>query len=404
MPQQTISIQRGNDQLPLCANLSQPLSKARAYALFIHCFSALNSNAHHSIIDELVASGIGVLSFDCVGKNIDATKQSIKIQPMQATDIQLACEYLNQHYFTPQIFIGHSLASLALFPAVNQFSERRAVISIATPTTTDFNHQSASQDLFNKGTTHLDLESTSVSIGSWLLEQTQRNSIDELLTTNTPLLLLHGSHDTIFDYQKLHQLASTTPSSVIRIEEGDHQLSSFQASQFTATMIAQWSNSQLTTGIKTGIQSFFNDKKPSHEHNTVTVAESHKSPYQNDAYLGGHHIYTDRSLTKGGRNSGPAPTPLLLAALGTSASIAMRDYAQHKKWSLEHICTHLRLVTNTHSADASIPSGQHIILEIILDGSLDNVQRSTLAEVASECLIERYLEIKVITRLHTDSA
>ena len=125
----------------------------------------------------------------------------------------------------------------------------------------------------------------------------------------------------------------------------------------------------------------------------------------------GHHLFkADEPFDVGGRDAGPNPFELLLAALGTCTSITVRMYADRKGLPLEDVQVRLAYATvqaedcDTHNDDAELVDG--IQEELIVVGDLSEAQRRRLAEIAARCPVHRTLgsPISICTRLTTRTA
>lgn len=68
-----------------------------------------------------------------------------------------------------------------------------------------------------------------------------------------------------------------------------------------------------------------------------------KDRYRTEIEVGGHAITADEPESLGGRNLGPAPFDLLLAALGACTSITLKMVAEKKGWPLESLDVALKL-------------------------------------------------------------
>jgi putative redox protein len=122
--------------------------------------------------------------------------------------------------------------------------------------------------------------------------------------------------------------------------------------------------------------------------------------------LVGHHSFQgDEPFDVGGRDVGPNPLELLLAALGTCTNITVRMYADRKGWPLEGVQVRLAYSTlpagdcGLSNSEAQLADG--IEEELIVVGDLSEAQRKRLAEIAARCPVHRTLTkpIQICTRL-----
>jgi putative redox protein len=64
--------------------------------------------------------------------------------------------------------------------------------------------------------------------------------------------------------------------------------------------------------------------------------------YLQNISIGPHQLQADEQFEVGGRDSGPNPYELLLAALGSCTSMTIRMYADRKRWPLEMVRVRLK--------------------------------------------------------------
>ncbi|HXC30340.1 MAG TPA: hypothetical protein VNV38_20470 [Stellaceae bacterium] len=69
----------------------------------------------------------------------------------------------------------------------------------------------------------------------------------------------------------------------------------------------------------------------------VIVAETGNNPHQQLILAGRHALFADRSAAEGGGDTGPDPQSLLMMALGSQISIAVRASADRNGWMLEQV-------------------------------------------------------------------
>jgi uncharacterized OsmC-like protein len=137
---------------------------------------------------------------------------------------------------------------------------------------------------------------------------------------------------------------------------------------------------------------------------------SRSSEYLQSISIGPHQFQADEPVEVGGRDSGPNPYELLLAALGSCTGMTIRMYSERKRLPLESV--HVRLTQGRIHAedclDCEANGGvvDQIKREISLVGDLTDAQRRRLLEIANKCPVHRALtsKIHIETRLTSFSA
>jgi putative redox protein len=109
-----------------------------------------------------------------------------------------------------------------------------------------------------------------------------------------------------------------------------------------------------------------------------------------------HSLTADETLDRGGTDTAPTPTEMLLGALGACMVITIQMYAQRKNWPLEavHVALSLeRFKTEDYPAytgDAGFVN--EIRQDVTLEGNLTDEQKARLLEIGSRCPVHRTLE------------
>jgi uncharacterized OsmC-like protein len=137
---------------------------------------------------------------------------------------------------------------------------------------------------------------------------------------------------------------------------------------------------------------------------TDVIVTGAASGFAQEIVVGPHRLTADEPIEFGGKNTGPGPYDLLLAALGSCTSMTISLYARTKKWPLESVIVNLRH-SKIHAADCrdcETKEGKidRIEREIQFVGKLDPEQQKRLLEIADKCPVHRTLksEIDIQTR------
>jgi len=121
----------------------------------------------------------------------------------------------------------------------------------------------------------------------------------------------------------------------------------------------------------------------------VIVAETGTNPHQQLILAGRHALVADRLASEGGGDTGPDPRSLLMMALGSQISMALRDSADRNGWMLEQIV--VQFDDPLRGEDEQHPVGRFrgetgVGCAIELVGDLYDWQRSQLLAVANRHL------------------
>jgi uncharacterized OsmC-like protein len=137
---------------------------------------------------------------------------------------------------------------------------------------------------------------------------------------------------------------------------------------------------------------------------TDVIVRGDASGFAQEIQVGPHRLTADEPINVGGKETGPSPYDLLLAALGSCTSMTISLYARARKWPLESVTVNLRH-SKIHAADCrdcETKEGKidRIERDIHLVGKLDADQQKKLLEIADKCPVHRTLnsEIKIETK------
>ena len=137
--------------------------------------------------------------------------------------------------------------------------------------------------------------------------------------------------------------------------------------------------------------------------NREVIVTAGQTKYGHDVAIGPHRLHVDEPQSVGGRDAGPTPYELLLAALGTCTAITVPMYAERHRWPLRAVQARLSHARD-HADDCAqcagaTPRVDRIDLSISLDGDLTDEQRRRLLAIAARCPVHNSLAAPISTDL-----
>jgi putative redox protein len=132
---------------------------------------------------------------------------------------------------------------------------------------------------------------------------------------------------------------------------------------------------------------------------TDVIVRGDASGFAQEIVVGPHRLTADEPIEAGGKETGPSPYDLLLAALGSCTSMTVALYARTKKWPLERVTVNLRhsKIHAKDCKDCETKEGKidRIERDIHFVGELDPEQRKRLLEIADKCPVHRTLRSEI---------
>lgn len=247
----------GRSGRKLAARLDRPSDRPRAHALFTHCFTC--SKDYHAvsrISRGLANRGIAVLRFDFTGLGESEGDFADTNFSSNLEDVIAAAQFLNEHFGSPDLLIGHSLGGSAVLAAAGSIPESAAVVTIAAPSDLASLRPiltRAAPEIMTEGEADVLLAGRTFRIKRQLLEDFQehnlRRAIGEL---HRPLLVLHSPADETVAIDHAHRIfeAANHPKSFVAIPGADHLLTERAATEYVASMIRAWFARYVGNGEK----------------------------------------------------------------------------------------------------------------------------------------------------------
>jgi putative redox protein len=121
--------------------------------------------------------------------------------------------------------------------------------------------------------------------------------------------------------------------------------------------------------------------------------ESGAAPHAQTIRIGPHAVTADEPASRGGGDTGPSPTGLLLAALASCTAITLRMYADRKGWVLGAVRVDVELFR--------AGSAERLQRVIHLAAPLSAEQRARLLEIADKTPVTKMIRggVAIATRV-----
>lgn len=113
---------------------------------------------------------------------------------------------------------------------------------------------------------------------------------------------------------------------------------------------------------------------------------TNRAHYVVELRSGDHSFVADEPPSIGGTDTGPGPFSLVAGGLAACTAITLRMYAERKSWPLGDVRVEVTVFNDGE--------GEHERIErtLVLDGDLDNEQRTRLAEIAEKTPVTKLLK------------
>jgi len=396
----TVKFKSQNNQ-QLSGVLHTPdIIEIQAYALFAHCFTCTKDiKAATNIANTLANQGIATLRFDFAGLgasegNFADTSFSTNIQ-----DLISATEFLDLHYYAPQILIGHSLGGTAVLAAAQSLPSVKAVATIGSPASPDHVLHVLEGHLET-----LEREGEAVIPLAGRPHTFKQNFVDDVTshivnagTLQKALMVMHAPFDTIVSIDEATKIFSQArhPKNFVSLDQADHLLSRKKDATYVGEVLASWGKHYIDP-IR--VEPDVDVKK------AIVVAGKTDEMFFNIAQAGHHKFIIDEPLSYGGTDLGPTPYDYLSVALGSCTSMTLNGYARRKKLDVTNVSVrveHDRIhAQDCDTCEKTQGKVDRFIRHIRIEGDITADQHKRMLEIADLCPVHKTLEneIKVETR------
>ncbi len=373
--------------IKLSATIEFPSNqKATHIAIFSHCFTCnSNLNAVRNINRALNNKGIAVVRFDFTGLGRSTGEFKDSHFEANVEDLLDVHEYVKQHYFAPQIIIGHSLGGAAAIVASSLITEVEVVSTIGAPadiehTTKHFKDQLG--ELKENGQVQVQIGGRDFTVNQKFVDGFKKHNLPQIIQTlRKPILIFHSPVDEIVGIQNAQAIYENAhhPKSFISLDKADHLLSNEEDSLYIGDVIASWARKYLPVKEDTRLSP--------EEHQLVAVLRPKEDKFTTRIKSDNHGLIADEPTSVGGNNYGMSPYELVSSGLAACTVMTINMYANRKEWDVEEVTVYI-----SHSKEKREKGLVDIFSkEITLQGNLDEKQRARLIEIASRCPVHKTL-------------
>jgi len=202
-----------------------------AFGMFSHCFTCTKDlKAIVRISRGLAKHGIAILRFDFTGLGDSKGSFSETNFDTNLEDVKSAAAFLTEEHQAPQLLMGHSLGGAAMMVLSRDISSARALVTIASPSTTEHLSNFLSQTnprIEAEGAGEVEIGGRVWTLRRQLIENLRGLDLPaEIRKIRLPHLIFHPPDDKTLPYWHAEQIFEMTggPKSMITLEGADHLL------------------------------------------------------------------------------------------------------------------------------------------------------------------------------------
>ncbi|AGF72417.1 alpha/beta fold hydrolase [Corynebacterium halotolerans] len=353
-----------------------PDSPPVAYAMFAHCFTGSRfTPAAARVCKTLAEYGIASLRFDFPGLgqsegNFEDTCFSSNVE-----DIIAANEWMTRQYSAPQLLVGHSLGGAASLRAATRIRNLRAVATIGAPfdpAHAVLHFADRIKEVDDHGAVTVVLGGRDIVISRPFLEDLADTDPEAYLPRmRKPLMIVHSPIDQTVGVDNAQNIFRTTryPKSLVSLDKADHLCTRQGVAQHAGHIIGNW------------VQQYLEPEFTPEPTNADTAVARPAAGTRFGAVVrtDDRELVTDRPKAAGGKNQGFSAMGLLMSALASATSQAVREAA--KGMPLDDV-----EVSVVNVLDSTFERRIHLV------GDLSVEQRRVLLDAAKKTDIEAMLE------------
>ncbi|MDK4276726.1 alpha/beta fold hydrolase [Corynebacterium accolens] len=365
----------------MAGTIDFPDAPPLAFAVFAHCFAgSRHTPGAARTSKQLTEFGIATLRFDFPGLGQSEGEFADTTFNQNVDDIRAAADWLEEHYSAPQMLIGHSLGGAAVLKAATAMKKIRAVATIGAPfdpAHSVLHYADKIGEVDANGEVEVVLGGRALTISRKFLEDLAETNPEEYLPRlRKPLLSLHSPIDQTVGIDNAQNIFRMTryPKSLVSLDKADHLLTKQGTAARAADLIGAWSRQFIVP-----------DYEPEEVGTDAAVARpATGTKFGVVVRHNDHSVTADRTKKEGGKGKGFTATGLLMSALASASTQAIKEAG--KKLALDDVH-----VTITQTGTTSFER------RIELKGSLSDSDIDALRAAARDTDVERMAAGATIT-------
>lgn len=359
----------------MAGTIDFPDSPPIAYAIFAHCFAgSRHTPGAARTAKQLTEFGIATLRFDFPGLGQSAGEFGDTTFSQNVEDIHATAAWLTENYSAPQLLMGHSLGGAAALKAATTMKSLKAVATIGAPfdpAHSVLHYADKIGEVDANGEVEVILGGRGLIISRKFLEDLADTNPEEYLPKlRKPLMVLHSPIDQTVGIDNAQNIFLLTryPKSLVSLDKTDHLLTKQGTAARAADLIGAWAEQFIVP-----------DYRPEEVGTDAAVAQPATGTRfgvvvrHND-----HSLSADRTKKNGGKGKGFTAEGLIMSALATAATQAVKDAG--KRLALDDVH-----VSITQTGLASFER------RIELAGKLSAEEEAALRYAAKDTDVERML-------------
>jgi len=219
--------------------------RAKAYALFSHCFTCGKSlTSMKRIATQLTEEGIGLLRFDFTGLGESSGVFARTTFTTNLRDLRSAAAYLASERQAPSVLIGHSLGGAAALAVAPDIASVRCIATIGAPSDPMHVRNLLTGATFdNNGEAKVSIGGRPFLLGESFVSDLEAHDLPAIISQlGRPVLVFHSPVDAVVGIENSERIftAAKHPRSFVSLGQADHLLSDERDARFVGHVLAAW--------------------------------------------------------------------------------------------------------------------------------------------------------------------